>query len=70
MRRADIDVGLGGHAGMADAVRAAKRAKPVLLRDLSGVAQILDQLERRAEGQHLGALDLLDLGGEPPVSPA
>ena len=66
MRRADIDVRLGRHAGMADAVRAAESAKPVLLRDPGGVAEILDQLERAAEGQHLGALDLLDIRGEPP----
>ena len=41
-------------------------AEAVLLGDLGGVAEILDQLERAAEGQHLGALDLLDLGGELP----
>ena len=65
MGRADIDVRLGRHAGVADAVRAAERAEPILLRHLCRVAQILDQLERAAEGQNLGALDLLDLGGEP-----
>ena len=51
---------------MTDAMRAAESAKPVLLRDTGGVAEILDQLERAAEGENLGALDLLDLGGEPP----
>ncbi len=65
MRRADIDVRLRGHAGVADAVRALERAaSPYCSRDLGRVAEILDQLERAAEGQDLGALDLLDLGGE------
>ena len=66
MRRADIDVGLGRHAGMADAVRALEGAEPVLLGDLGRVAEILDQLKRAAERQHLGAVDLLDLGGKAP----
>ena len=66
MRRADIDIRLRRHAGMADAVRAPEAAEPVLLRHLGGVAEILDQLERAAEGQHLRALDLLDVRGEPP----
>ena len=63
MRRANIDVQLCRHAGVADAMRAAERAEPILLRHLGRVAEILDQLERAAEGQDLGALDLLDLGG-------
>ena len=66
MGRADIDVGFRRHARVADAVRASEGAEPVLLGDPSRVAEILDQLERGAEGQDLGALDLLDLGGEPP----
>ena len=69
MRRADIDVGLRRHAGVADAMRAAERAEPVLLRHACRVAEILDQLERAAEGQNLGALDLLDLGASRRVSP-
>ena len=49
---------------MADAVRALEGAEPVLIGDLGRVPEILDQLERAAEREHLCALDLLDLGGE------
>src|ERR1044072_8643251 len=49
---------------MTDAMRALETAEPVLIGHLGGVAEILDQLERAAEREHLGALDLLDLGSQ------
>src|SRR3546814_2705489 len=49
-----------------DAVRAAEAAEPVLLGDHRRIAKVFDQLERRAERQDLGPLDLFNLGGEPP----
>ncbi len=66
MRRADIDVRLRRHAGVADRMRATEGPKAVLLGDLAGVAEILDQLERAAERQNLRALDLLEVSREPP----
>jgi hypothetical protein len=49
---------------MADAVRAPETAETVLLRDVLGVAEVLDQFERAAEGKHFGPVDALDLGGK------
>ena len=51
---------------MANAVRALEGAEPVLFGDLGRVAEILDQLKRTAERQHLCALDLFQLGGKAP----
>src|SRR6478672_13318920 len=45
-------------------MRATEGSEPVLLRHACRVAEILDQLERAAEGENLGALDLLDLVGK------
>ena len=64
MGGADVDVGLGGHAGMADAVRAPESAQVVLPADGGGVAQILDQLQRAAQGEDLRAFHVLDVARE------
>src|SRR5208283_5138860 len=60
MRRADIDVRFGRHAGMADGVGADEAAQRVLAGDPIGIAEVLDQLEAMADGQDLRALDVLD----------
>jgi hypothetical protein len=58
---ADVDIGLRRHAGVADAVGAFEAPEAVLVRDRRGITQILDQLQRMAEGENLGALDVLDV---------
>ena len=62
MGGAYINIGFRCHAGMADAVRALKRAEPILFGDPDGITEILDQFECAAEGEHFRPLDLLDLG--------
>ena len=59
VRARDVDVGLGRHADVADRVRALE-VEPVLLGDLLAVAEVLDDLERAAEREHLGVGDVLD----------
>jgi hypothetical protein len=60
----DVDVGLGRHADVADRVRAGEALEVVLLGDLLGVAEVLDDLQRVAEREHLGVPDVLDPVGE------
>jgi hypothetical protein len=64
MGRADVDVGFGRHAGVADAVGAAEVVEAVLAGHAGRVAEVLDQLERVAHRQDLGALDVLDIVGQ------
>ena len=56
----DVDVGLRRHPRVSDRVRADVVGKPVLLRHGLGVAEVLDDLERAAERQHLGVANALD----------
>ena len=42
------------------------KCQAILRRDLGRVAEILDQFERAAEGQHLRSFDLFDVRGKPP----
>ena len=46
-------------------VRAVEARQAVTPRDRGGITQILDQLERAAQGQDLGAFHILDIVGEP-----
>ena len=64
MRRADVDVGLGRHAGVADGVGADEAVQVVLVGHARGIAQVLDQLEAEADREDLGALDVLDIVGQ------
>ena len=66
VRRTDVDIGFGRHPRVADGVRALEVRKRILAADGSGVAQILDQLERLADREDLGALDILDVVDQPP----
>ena len=64
VRARDVDVGLGRHAHVADGVRALEGLQLVLVGDLLGVAQVLDDLERVADREHLGLGHVLDVVGE------
>ena len=61
----DVDVGLGRHADVADRVGAVEVAQVVAARDGLGVAEVLDDLERVAEREHLDVGHVLDEVGEP-----
>ncbi len=64
MRRADVDIGFGRHAGMANAVGALELPQAVLVGHLAGIAEILDQLERVAHRKDFRAFDVLDIIGK------
>ncbi len=64
MGGADVDIRLGRHARVADAVGALELVQGVLVGDAGRIAQVLDELERVAHRQDLGALDILDIVGE------
>ena len=64
VRAGDVDLRLGRHADVADRVRARELREPVLLVHGLGVAEVLDDLERAAEREHLGLGDVLDEVGE------
>ena len=56
----DVDVGLGRHPRVADRVGAGVAAEPVGGGDGVGVAEVLDDLQRVPEREHLGVADPLD----------
>ena len=60
----DVDVGLGGHADVADRVRPGELVQLVAARHGLRVAEILDDLERVAEREHLDVGHVLDEVGE------
>ena len=64
VRRLDVDIRLGRHPRVADAVRALELVQAVLVRHHRGIAQVLDQLEPVAEGQDLDTVGLLDPLGQ------
>ena len=55
MRAGDVDVGLGRHPHVADRVRAVESLQAVVAGDGLGVAEVLDDLERVAEREHLAS---------------
>ena len=60
----DVDVRLGRHAHVADGVGAGEVGQVVLVRHRLGVAQVLHDLERVAQRQHLAAGHVLEVVGE------
>ena len=60
----DVDVGLGRHAHVPDRMGAVEAVEGVLPADGLRVSQVLDDLERMPEGQHLGVGHVLDEVGE------
>ena len=60
----DVDVALGGHPHVADGVRAPERRQAVGGRHRLGVAEVLDDLQRVAERQHLAAGHILQVVGQ------
>ena len=64
MRARDVDLGLGRHPDVADRVRPGERVEAVLAAHGLGVAEVLDDLERAAEREHLGLGDVLDEVGQ------
>ena len=60
----DVDIGLGGHPHVPDPVRTHIAVELVGRPDRVGVAQVLDDLERRAGRQDLGAGNRLDVVGQ------
>ena len=61
----DVDVGLGRHADVPDRVRAGEVVQVVAAGDRLRVAEVLDDLERVAEREHLDVGHVLDEVGEP-----
>jgi hypothetical protein len=64
VRARDVDVGLGRHAHVADPVAADELVEVVLGGDGLRVAEVLDDLQRAPDRQHLGAGHVLDAVGE------
>ena len=64
VRAGDVDVGLGRHPDVTDRMRADEAVEAVLLRNLLGVAEVLDDLERVPERQHLDVRHVLDDVGD------
>ena len=60
----DVDVGLGRHPGVTDRVGAGVGGEVVLGGDGLGVAEVLDDLQRAPEREHLGVAHALDRVGE------
>ena len=65
VRAGDVDLGLGRHPHVTDRVRARELLEAVLLVHGLGIAEVLDDLERAAEREHLGLGDVLHEVGEP-----
>ena len=61
----DVDVGLGRHPDVTDRVRAGEVVQVVAARHRLRVAEVLDDLERVAEREHLDVGHVLDEVGEP-----
>ncbi len=61
VRAGDVDVRLRRHADVADRVRPVEVAQVVAAGDRLGVTEILDDLERVAEREHLGIRNVLDV---------
>ena len=65
MGRADIDVGFGGHARMADGMGALEVSETVLGGNTVGIAKILDELEGVTQRQNLRTFHVLDVVCQP-----
>ena len=64
MGRANVDVRFRGHPRVPDGVGALESGKAVLLAHDAGVAQVLDQFQRTAEGEDFRPFDILHIVGE------
>ncbi len=60
----DVHVRFGRHPRVTDRVGAPELPQPVPVRDRLGVTEVLDDLERAPEGEHLGVAHPLDRIGE------
>src|SRR5258708_16700349 len=64
MSAGDVHVRRGGHPAVTDRVGPGDPAQPVPLGDALGVAEVLDDLERVAQRQHLAAWHVLHVVGQ------
>jgi hypothetical protein len=60
----DVDVGFGRHPHVADRMRAAEVVELVLGADRVRIAEVLDDLERAADREHLRVGDVFDPVGQ------
>jgi hypothetical protein len=65
LRAGDVDVRLGRHPDVADGVRALELPEPVLVGDALGVTEVLHDLERLPEREHLAPGHVLEVVRQP-----